>query len=246
MQLEFHHVTFANEGSTSTLLENATLHFSVGWTGIVGPNGAGKTTVLQLAAGALHPLQGTVRRPGHIVFCLQRTDDLPVQLPAFIDSVEAEACVLRGKLNIGDDWADRWTTLSHGERKRAQIAIALWQQPDLLLIDEPTNHIDLSARALLADALAGFRGIGLLVSHDRGLLDLLCRQCLFLEPPAAVMRPGGYTEAAAEVRREEESLKTERQLLQQQMEQLTRESQRRYGQAAGADRKRFQTRTCTR
>lgn len=238
MQLEFHHVTFAYEGSTSTLLENITVHFSVGWTGIVGPNGAGKTTVLHLAAGDLHPLQGAVRRPGHIVFCPQRTDDLPVQLPSFIDSLEAEACVLRGKLNIGDDWADRWTTLSHGERKRAQIAIALWQQPDLLLIDEPTNHIDLTARALLADALAGFHGIGLLVSHDRELLDLLCRQCLFLDPPNALMRLGGYTKAAAEARREDESLQTERQMLQQQMEQLTRESQRRYGQAAGADRKR--------
>lgn len=238
MQLEFNHVTFAYEGSTSVLLENATAHFPVGWTGIVGPNGAGKTTILHLAAGSIHPLQGAVRRPGHIVFCPQRTDDLPEQLQSFIDSLEAEACVLRGKLNIDDDWADRWSTLSHGERKRAQIAIALWQQPDLLLIDEPTNHIDLSARALLADALAGFRGIGLLVSHDRDLLDLLCRQCLFLDPPSAVVRPGSYSEAAAEARREEESLQAERQMLQHQMEQLTKESQRRYSDAASADRRR--------
>jgi len=236
--LEFHHVTFAYEGSTSTLLEDITVHFTAGWTGIVGPNGAGKTTVLRLAAGELHPLQGTVRQSGHIVICPQRTDDLPVQLPSLTDSVEAEACVLRRKLNIGDDWADRWPTLSHGERKRVQIAVALWQHPDLMLIDEPTNHIDFSARALLADALAGFNGIGLLVSHDRELLDLLCRQCLFLEPPNAMMRPGGYTEAAAEARREEESLQTGRRMLQQQMEHLTRESQRRYGKAAGADRKR--------
>jgi len=238
VQLEFHHITFAYEGSTSNLLENVTAHFSVGWTGIVGPNGAGKTTILHLASGGLHPLKGSIRRPEHAVFCPQRTDDMPVQLPSLMDSAEAEACVLRGKLNIGGDWAGRWATLSHGERKRAQIAVALWQQPDLLLIDEPTNHIDLSARTLLADALAGFRGIGLLVSHDRELLDLLCRQCLFLDPPDAVMRPGGYTEAAAAARREEESLQKERQMLQQQMDHLTRESHRRSGEAAAADRKR--------
>ena len=74
----------------------------------------------------------------------------------------------------------RWPTLSHGERKRAQIAVALWQQPDVLLLDEPTNHIDITAHELLIEALTSFRGIGLLVSHDRDLLDLLCQQCIFL------------------------------------------------------------------
>ena len=64
--------------------------------------------------------------------------------------------MLRGKLFIGDDWAERWATLSHGERKRAQIAVALWQQPEVLLIDEPTNHIDAGARALLCEALPPF------------------------------------------------------------------------------------------
>ncbi len=237
MQLEFHRVTFSHEGSGSTLLEKVTLHFPAGWTGVVGPNGAGKTTLLHLAAGELVPLQGTIRRPGPCVYCPQRTDDLPEDLQPFIDSEEAEARVLRGKLKIGGDWAARWTTLSHGERKRAQIAIALWRQPEVLLLDEPTNHIDLNARALLAEALAGFKGTGLLVSHDRELLDLLCRQCLFIEPPTAAMRPGGYTAAAAEARREEESLHARHQELKHQLMQLTEESHRRYREAEGADRK---------
>ena len=154
-----------------------------------------------------------------------------------ISSVEAEACVLRGKLQIGDDWVNRWPTLSHGERKRAQIAVALWQQPDVLLLDEPTNHIDLAARELLMEALASFCGMGLLVSHDRDMLDLLCRQCIFLDPPQAIIRQGNYTKAAAEVKREESSLHSQRHVLQQNLERLKDESKRRSIKAARADEK---------
>ena len=126
MSLAFHRITFAYDGTISSLMENVTVHFPEGWTGVVGPNGAGKTTVLCLAAGDLQPQQGTISRPEHIVSCPQRTDDAPEQLAQFISATEAEACVLRGKLQIGEDWADRWATLSHGERKRTQIAVALW------------------------------------------------------------------------------------------------------------------------
>jgi len=237
MILSIHHITFAYESDLAPLLEDVTAHFPEGWTGIVGANGAGKTTLLYLAAGELQPDQGTIDRPAHIVFCPQRTDDAPHQLLPFLSATEAEASVLRGKLQIGEDWADRWPTLSHGERKRAQIAVALWQQPDVLLVDEPTNHIDVVARTLLAESLVHFRGIGLLVSHDRELLDLLCRQCLFIDPPQAVMRPGGYTEAAAEARREEASKQAERETAQQQLERLSTVARRRQADAARADRK---------
>jgi len=77
----------------------------------------------------------------------------------------------RGRLGIELSWMARWSTLSHGERKRAQIATALWQDPAVLAIDEPTNHIRADARALLVAAMSSYRGIGLLVSHDRELLD---------------------------------------------------------------------------
>ena len=237
MALAFHHITFTHENALAPLLEDVSAHFPEGWTGIVGVNGAGKTTVLHLAAGELQPEQGTIRRPGHIAFCPQRTDDPPPQLSRFLSAMEAEAAVLRGKLQIGDDWADRWPTLSHGERKRAQIAVALWQQPDVLLVDEPTNHLDIDARMLLAEALGAFRGIGLLVSHDRELLDHLCRQCLFLDPPQAIMHPGGYTKAVAEAMREEISLRAERQVAQQKLARLSKAAERRHAEAARAERK---------
>jgi len=237
MLLAFSHITFAYEGTTSPLLDDVTAHFPAGWTGIVGANGAGKTTVLRLAGGALVPQHGTVTRPERIIFCPQRTDDLPILLPRLMITSDADACVLRGKLRLGDDWADRWQTLSHGERKRAQIAVALWQQPEVLLIDEPTNHIDADARALMIQALTSFRGIGLLVSHDRELLDALCRQCLFLDPPQATMRPGNYTEAATEAAREEQGRIDERQALQQQYARIVSESHHRHVEAARAERK---------
>lgn len=237
MSVSFHHVTFAYDGAMFPLLEDITVHLAEGWTGIVGPNGAGKTTFLQLAAGHLQAQQGTIKRSGHIVFCPQRTDDVPAQLSLLISTTEAKACVLRGKLRIGDDWVNRWPTLSHGERKRAQIAVALQQQPDVLLLDEPTNHIDLAARDLLIEALASFCGIGLLVSHDRDLLDLLCRQCIFLDPPQVIIRPGNYTKAAAEVKREESSLHARHHILQQNMERLKDESKRRSAKASYANKK---------
>ena len=99
--------------------------------------------------------------------------------------MDGAAWQLKGRLALEADWLERWESLSHGERKRAQIAVALWLEPPVLAVDEPTNHIDTQARALLEGALRDYRGVGLLVSHDRDLLDRLCRQCLFLDPPGA-------------------------------------------------------------
>ena len=58
-------------------------------------------------------------------------------------------------------------------RRRAQIGCALWSSPEVLLLDEPTNHLDGEARAWIEEALRGFDGVGLLVSHDRSLLESL-------------------------------------------------------------------------
>lgn len=199
----FNDVSFTYGALGQFLLEHQSVDFPPGWTGVVGPNGAGKTTVLLLATGALGPTAGSVRVTGAAIYCPQRTDDPPDGLAGFLTRPDGRAGELVGRLAIKADYHRRWPTLSHGERKRAQLAMALWRQPGVLAVDEPTNHLDAGSRALLADALGNFKGVGLLVSHDRELLDRLCDQSLFLDPPPATLRTGGYTATSAEAQREE-------------------------------------------
>jgi ATPase subunit of ABC transporter with duplicated ATPase domains len=234
----FQDVVFLYESSPSAIFDHLTVRFGPGWTGIIGPNGSGKTTLLRLACGELAPLQGNIYSPDRVIDCPQRTDDPPGEFREFTQTVDPFGCTLRGQLHIQPDWIDRWPTLSHGERKRVQIGVALWKQPEVLAIDEPTNHIDREARGLLLRALQSFSGIGLLVSHDRELLDTLCSQCLFVEPPTAVMYPGGYTQAVAIVKTQEEHTRLHYEQAREEVKRLRKERSNRRREAAGADRAR--------
>ena len=224
-QLALQSVEFAHPGMTAPLFSDLTVQFPTGWTGVVGPNGAGKTTLLKVVTGELSAQGGTVHRQGLALYVAQRTDDAPEQFEDFIWA--PDATVLKARLRIGDDWPERWSTLSHGERKRAQIAVALWLEPAVLALDEPSNHIDSDARRLLVLALAEFTGIGLLVSHDRALLDELCSQCLLLDPPDAVLRPGGVTEAMEQQENEETAARSANEALRRTESRLKDEAQRR-------------------
>ena len=226
--LRFEHVSFQYPGMTKALLSDVDAHFSRGWTGIVGPNGAGKTTFLRLATGGLEPSSGTIHHLSTGLYAVQRTDDPPEGLDDFVAAKDPEAIELRVRLGIRDDWHTRWNTLSHGERKRLQIAVVLWSDPEVLALDEPTNHIDSAARAMLIDALKRFNGVGLLVSHDRELLDALCSQCLFVHPPKAVVRPGGVTAGMEQDRLEQESAR--------KMDDHAKDASRRLMKAAQAKR----------
>ena len=218
-------VEFAHPGMTAPLFTDLTVQFPAGWTGIVGPNGAGKTTLLKVATGELAAQSGTVQRQGLALYVAQRTDEPPEFFEDFIWA--PDAAVLKARLHVGDDWPERWATLSHGERKRAQIAVALWREPAVLALDEPSNHIDAEARRLLWSALEDFSGIGLLVSHDRTLLDGLCSQCLLIDPPEAVLRPGGVTEAMEQQEREETFAQGANDALRRTANRLQAEAQRR-------------------
>lgn len=225
--LRFDGVSFAYPGMAAPLLRGLAVQLDRGWTGIVGANGCGKTTLLRIASGALEPTTGSVTRPASCLYVVQRTDDPPEELDEFFDSADAEAFQARIDLGVGEDWRERWSTLSHGERKRLQIAIALWRAPGLLALDEPTNHLDAGARAILLDALRRFRGTGLLVSHDRELLDALCSQCLFLVPPDAVLRPGGVTQGMEQDRREQTSARAQDDAAKHAAERLRAAAQER-------------------
>jgi len=236
--LAFHDVVFFYESASSPVFDRLSARFPVGWTGVIGPNGSGKTTLLRLACGELAPVRGTIRAPDRVIYCPQRTDEPPGEFKSLLEAEDRSANVLRGQSGIGQDWAARWPTLSHGERKRVQMAVALWLEPCVLAIDEPTNHIDRVARRMLGQALRSFRGVGVLVSHDRELLDKLCGQCLFVEPPGAVMRPGGYTKAVKLAEEEQKQARHARDQARRDLKKLQHEAANRRRVAARSHRMR--------
>jgi ATPase subunit of ABC transporter with duplicated ATPase domains len=225
--LTFSGVTFSYDSSDEPLIVGLTAAFPEGWTGVVGANGTGKSTLLRLAVGDLTPQSGTISTLSGAVYCRQRTDDPPEGLAAFLESGDLDADAIKSSLGVGEDWPVRWKSLSHGERKRAQVAVELWVRPAVLALDEPTNHIDSAARSMLERALDTYRGVGLLVSHDRALLDALCHQCLFLDPPEYVMRPGGYSRGAVQSERDAESRRKAKERLSREAAKLRRETARR-------------------
>ena len=231
-------LSYSYPQATEPLLKQLSVSFHRGFTGVVGPNGVGKSTLLKLLCGELAPESGEVVGAGNAVYCEQRTDEPPSTLGDFLQDWDGEAFELRGRLNVELDFLERWPTLSHGERKRAQIACALWQQPELLALDEPTNHIDAAARSLLADALRRFGGVGIVVSHDRELLDQLCAQCVWLTPTGALVFPGGYTETKNQFEASARSAGKARATLAAAQKQLQAEVSRRRDQANAANAKR--------
>jgi len=236
--LIFNDVSFGYDTLALPLLINVNVHFNRGWTGIIGANGAGKTTLLRLASNELEPDQGEVIGSENAIYCRQRTDIAPLRLKELINSSDSFSCRIRGQLGVGSDWYERWETLSHGERKRAQIAVAIWLKPAVLAVDEPTNHLDAEARNHLYHTLKLFNGIGLLVSHDRELLDALSHQCLFIEPPNVSLRAGNYTRGMIEMGKEEENRKNIHKIKKQTYIKLKKETAKRRKVASQSHRMR--------
>ena len=240
--LTFHRVSFSYDAAPAGLFQEIDFGISEGWVGIIGPNGAGKTTLLRLACKELAPRAGSVDTPEHTLYCPQRTDAPIREFADFANAADGEAYRIRGRLGIEADWLARWETLSHGERKRAQIGTCLWLQPNLLAVDEPTNHLDAEARRMVLQALCSYRGVELLVSHDRELLDELCTHCLFVEPPGVILRSGNYTVAWRALRQEADTTRKMRLKARRDRERLERELIRRREQQRKADRGRSKRR----
>jgi len=236
--LNLNHITFTYESATEVLFQDMSFHAATGWTGVIGANGTGKTTLLKLATGLLTPDEGKITIPPKSIYCPQRTDDNPYQFRDLISANTKSAHLVKGQLDISDDWVDRWNTLSHGERKRAQIAVALWLEPEVLAIDEPTNHVDARAREFISRALQSFKGVGLMVSHDRELLDSLCYQCIFIDPPGVTTRPGGFTQAVSVIEKEQQAIKKQYLLKRSALKKLKKEVTRRKAEAQKSQKKR--------
>jgi ATPase subunit of ABC transporter with duplicated ATPase domains len=219
--------------SAEPVLAGVSLDLGPGWTGVVGANGAGKTTLLRLLAGELEPDSGSIAvvPPGaRVVRCPQRVDDPDERVLTFAATWETAAARIRARLLLDSEDAARWDTLSPGERKRWQVGAALAAEPDVLVLDEPTNHLDADARRLLMDALAEHRGVGLIVSHDRRLLDELTSTTVRIRAGTVDAWSGGYTvarsgwEADEAARRSaHERAKAERRRTERRLQRARRE-----------------------
>lgn len=244
MQLALTRVTYTHPAAQDPILNNVTIAFPQGWTGLLGDNGCGKSTLARLACGLIAPDAGTVSNGLFAVYCPQEADEAPHALADFALDFGREARGLRTQLNLTDDMPWRWDELSFGERKKLQIACALWQRPDVLAIDEPSNHLDREARVRLERLLTAFTGIGILVSHDRELLDALVERCASFEPTGPrgemriVVRPGGYSAGHMQAERERATAAGERKRAKDELARLAAEREQRSQEAARSDARR--------
>lgn len=180
------------------LFSNLDLTFGTGRTGLVGRNGVGKTTLLRLVAGELAPSAGTITVSGRLGLLRQQVQPGPDETIADLFGVRAGLALLArataGEADMAElaeaDWTlearldaalgqlgltvrpeTRLGSLSGGQRTRAALAALVFDQPDLIVLDEPTNNLDTEGRAAVATLLEHWRGAAIVVSHDRDLLE---------------------------------------------------------------------------
>ncbi len=186
--------------------------------GIVGPNGAGKTTLLSLLTGALAPDAGTVKLGAglRMVTLDQRRESLDPDLTLADtltgasgrrggDMVEVNGQprhvigYMKDFLFTPEQARTRVGVLSGGERGRLALAVALAKPSNLLVLDEPTNDLDLETLELLQEMLGDYAGTVLLVSHDRDFLDRVATSVINAEGGGRwVDYAGGYTDMLAQ------------------------------------------------
>jgi len=170
---------------------------------LVGANGAGKSTLMRLLAGVENPLTGT-REEGHNLIMAYFAQDQAHTLDqgltvleqitraAPFDMVPKVRNLLGAFLFHGDDVHKKVSVLSGGERNRLALAILLLRPANLLLLDEPTNHLDLASKEVLLQALQGYQGTLVFVSHDRYFVDGLASRVVEVAGHRATSYLGNY------------------------------------------------------
>jgi ATPase subunit of ABC transporter with duplicated ATPase domains len=180
---------------------------------VMGVNGAGKSTLLKMVAGHTHPDEGSVSVGAsvklgyfaqHAMELLDGSKDVWTTLVnAFPRTSEGSLRTLAGCFGFQKDEVEKVVkVLSGGEKARLVMALMLFDPPNLLVLDEPTNHLDLATKEMLIEALRGYEGSMLFVSHDRHFLAELSTRVLELGPEGPVVYGGGYTEYVARTGRE--------------------------------------------
>lgn len=178
--------------------------------GILGANGAGKSTLLGLIAGTLTPQAGRVRRGKTVRLAM--LDQQPGPLSGIagesvrevvaglktvypVDGRELSAAQLLERLGFGrDELALRVADLSGGQRRRLQLMLTLLAEPNVLVLDEPTNDVDIDMLAATEDLLDSWPGTLIVVSHDRYLLERVTDQQYAIIDGHLRHLPGGVDE----------------------------------------------------
>src|SRR3954465_13643921 len=183
---------------------------------LVGPNGAGKTPLVETLAGGRELEKGKLRR-GHNVtlgYLSQHAEEMGNEGSVLEATQRAtgltpnKARALLGRFLFSGEEAEKpLEGLSGGERRRLSLAILVNSGANFLVIDEPTNHLDLESREALEEALQGFQGALLLISHDRALLDAVGTRTVAVEERTLHSYVGGGPEY---VRVREERAEAER------------------------------------
>jgi ATP-binding cassette subfamily F protein 3 len=176
--------------------------------GVVGENGSGKSTLLKLLAGLESPTGGTIARARNLTvgYLAQEPARAEAEQTVFevvaagaphtIESWEIEYRVEEIVAGLGLAPAQLQQpvgTLSGGEKKLVGLGQLLLQAPDLLLLDEPDNHLDLDAKAWLEDFVRRYRGAVVVISHDRYLLDRAVGRILEVEDCRLEEYAGAYS-----------------------------------------------------
>ncbi|MBC1181075.1 ABC-F family ATP-binding cassette domain-containing protein [Brevundimonas sp. WCHBH090558] len=178
--------------------------------GIVGPNGAGKTTLVKTLLGELAPDEGTVRMGANLepVYLDQSREGLKSDMTLWdaLTPGGGDSILVRGMSKHVAAYAKDFlfseaqlrqpiSTLSGGERNRLLLARALAKPTNMLILDEPTNDLDMDTLDKLEELLEGYDGTLILVSHDRDFIDRLSTSTLALNGRGDIVEtPGGWTD----------------------------------------------------
>ena len=184
-----------------------------GIVGVIGPNGAGKTTLFRMITGQEEPDSGSLKVGStvEIAYVDQSRDELDPDKTVYQEITGGQDQLQFGKRTVnaraycagfnfrGADQQKKVGTLSGGERNRLHLAKLLKSGGNLLLLDEPTNDLDVDTLRALEEALLGFAGCAVVISHDRWFLDRVATHILAFEGNSEVMwYEGNYQDYAAD------------------------------------------------